>query len=133
MVVWLCKALLHRRCRILHITGTILSNVLLCLDQHCFSIHASNYKVCLSVCPLMCRHVSVCRLRVMWHGGHFCQIQQPGSCCDVKGTVKRQPRGRAGTAALSALFPPWHTHTHAHKHRPTHTGKDTNTFLLSVN
>lgn len=75
--------------------------------------------------PFVCRHVFVCLARVMWHGGHFCQIQHPGPCCDVKGTVKRQPRGSTGTAALSALFPPWRarTHTHTHRHWRGHTDK----------
>lgn len=77
----------------------------------------ASYPVCanLSVlvwCMFVCR--PVCLVRVMWHGGHFCQIQHPGQCCDVKGTVKRQPPGNTGTAALSALFPLWHTHKQTH-------------------
>lgn len=74
---------------------------------------------------LVCGRVFAGLPRLMWHGGHFCQIQCPGTCCDVKGTVKRQPQGSAGTAALSALFPLRHRlgHTHRHKHRElTHGG-----------
>ncbi|KAM7417331.1 hypothetical protein PAMA_017140 [Pampus argenteus] len=44
----------------------------------------------------LCVAMFVCLVRVMWHGGHFCQIQCPGPCCDVKGTVKRQPQGSTG-------------------------------------
>lgn len=93
---------------------------------HLSSMPAS-YQVCVWICLsafgaslFVCGHVFVCPVRVMWHGGHFCQIQRPDPCCDVKGTVKRQPRGSAGTAALSALFPLWHTHTHWRGHTDKH-------------
>lgn len=58
-----------------------------------------------------CAGLFVCLVRLMWHGGHFCQFPYPSPCCDVKGTVKRQPRGSAGTAALCAPFPPWQPYT----------------------
>lgn len=76
----------------------------------------------LSVC------VCVCLVRVMWHGGHFCQIQHPGPCCDVKGTVKRQPQGSTGTAAPSALFP-----SVAHTHKRIDGRTQTNTPGPPVN
>lgn len=107
------------------------------LSESALCLHMpASYQVCVRVCVcvriclsgfgvrlFVCRYVFVCLVRVMWHGGHFCQIQHPGPCCDVKGTVKRQPRGSTGTAALSALFPQWHTHTHTH--RRGHTDKHT--------
>lgn len=56
-----------------------------------------------------------CLCRRVWHRGHFCRIRHPGRRRDVKGAVKRQPPGSAGTAALGALFfffPLWHKQTH---------------------
>lgn len=80
--------------------------------------------LCVKACVCLC--VCVCLVRMMWHGGHFCQIQHPGPCCDVKGTVKRQPQGSTGTAAPSALFPSVaHKHTHTQAHRRAHTDEHT--------
>lgn len=110
------------------------------LNQRCARVHAGKKlarcvrrSVCLSLVHVaLCEGmrlsvcVCVCLVRMMWHGGHFCQIQHPGPCCDVKGTVKRQPQGSTGTAAPSALFPSVaHTHTHTQAHRRAHTGEHT--------
>lgn len=94
---------------------------------------ALNLHTCQLVMRRMCADPSVlhtglvvCLVRLMWHGGHFCQIPYPGPCCDVKGTVKRQPRGSAGTAALGAPFPLWQSHIH------TQMRIQANTSMFSV-